>query len=79
MQKKTFAETQAEIQALKNNSDLLNLANALEFIKLQRKDLDKFEETIMSLVKRIESDEVVAVGEISKIYDMVRSGPRSYL
>ena len=79
MQKKTFAETQAEIQAQKNNSDLLNLAHALETIKLSRKVLDKQEETILSIVARIENDEVVPVGEISKIYNQVRMGPQESL
>lgn len=71
--KMTFAAARKEVQAQKNNSDLENLAHALEYLSVRRKELNTLEADINKLATRIESGEVVEVGEVRKLYGLARS------
>lgn len=74
--KLTFAESQAEIQAQKNNSDLTNLAHAFEKADATIRELNdhikKVEELkieITATAAAIEAGTILPVGEIRKLYD----------
>ncbi len=68
-EKLTFKQMQDKIQTEKNNSDLLNLAQALERVRMTRKSLDAQEAEIMRVAALIESGEVVPVHEVKFAYN----------
>lgn len=69
MSKKSFAEIQADVQAQKNNSDLLNLANALERVRQHRQLLDDLEKQILAMAADVEAGKLVDVSELKKLYN----------
>lgn len=66
--KKTFAESLAETEASKNNSDLSNLAQAMIYARATEQEAKALQERITTLAARIEGGELVGVGEVHAIY-----------
>lgn len=85
--KLTFAEMTQNVDAQKNNSDLSNLAHALQYLRAGRKALEKYvaeqtklmdelEAKINEVAAEVESGELVEVGVISSLYNKAqRIGP----
>lgn len=70
--KLTFAQAVAREQAAKNNSDLTNLAHALEAITLQRQELAQLEREIRNMAVKIEAGALVPVGELKALYNRAK-------
>lgn len=68
MEKKSLSQLRNEVQASKQNSDLLNIANKLEQIAFERTSMDKQEKALLELAARIESGEQVSVEELLSVY-----------
>lgn len=76
-----------EVDAQKNNSDLSNLAHALQYIRAGRKELEKYvaeqtkimdelEAEIKKTAAEVETGELVEYGIVLKLYDQSRKvGP----
>lgn len=78
-EKLTFADALQRQQNLKNNSDLENLANAIERLSLERREatkrfnkhieeIKKLEDEIVALASEIE-DGAVDVGDVKELYN----------
>jgi uncharacterized iron-regulated protein len=74
-QKFSFEQITKSIQAQKHNSDLQNLAHALEYSDAAIADYEKsiekaknLKKEIIALATRIESGEIVDVQEVRKLY-----------
>jgi peptidoglycan hydrolase CwlO-like protein len=86
-QKLSFAEMTEEVDAQKNNSDLSNLAHALQYLRAGRKALetyiakqtkimDDLEAEIKKTASEVESGELVEYGIVHKLYEQSRKvGP----
>lgn len=68
VKQKTFAEIQAENKAVRNNSDLLNLANALLFVEERKLELSKLEDDIRTTAKFIENGGVITDDSVHSLY-----------
>ena len=85
--KRTFAEMTSHVEAEKNNSDLVNLAQALQYSKAGRQELKKYiekkelefaelEAKIAETAARIEAGEYVEYEVVKDIFNKSRSiGP----
>lgn len=81
VEKFTFAELRAKQQADKHNSDLANLANAIEALDAHELELQRALEklaanrlAVTELAARIEAGEVVPVDEVRKVYERAARG-----
>lgn len=78
--KLTFAETQAEVQAAKNNSDLQNLAHAIEVLGVRRIELDELEKEILDTAAQIENGKVFTVDKIKDLHERAHGrGSKNHL
>lgn len=68
-QKKTFAQITAETAAARANSDLQNLAHALEAVAELRQEAAALEDAIKSTADRIENGERVPVDQVPSLYN----------
>lgn len=86
-QKLSFAEMTQSVDADKNNSDLSNLAHALQYLRAGRKALEKYvakqtklmddlEAEIKATATEVENGELVEYGVVHKLYEQARkAGP----
>lgn len=83
--KLSFAESRAHVQAQKNNSDLSNLAHALDYIEANRIELKRVYELaleklteleleISSTADAIEGNTVQSYGTVHSLYEKARNG-----
>lgn len=76
-QKFSFAEARQKQQAEKNNSDLANLAQALEYITLNRQEITKRYNKLLEDLAKLEGEVVQCANEIEtgelKDYDAVHT------
>lgn len=89
-EKLSFADVRKQQQNLKNNSDLTNLANALEKLDAKRRELKKsfdkaiaaiyeLEGEINDLAAHIESGDVLDIGDVKTLYNRADKLANVYL
>jgi len=67
--KHSFKDLLAQNQAAKHNSDLTNLAHALESVEAQIIELERIKRNIEAMAADIEGGKVLGVDEVHKLYN----------
>jgi hypothetical protein len=75
--KLSFADVKKQAQIAKNNSDLMNLASALEYVAMAEQELLAIKNDINTMANAIEQGKLVDVDELSKLFDRAARQTRS--